>query len=530
MTTTNLDFLDPYCSLSHFYFMVYKHPLRETCSIKSISFSRMTKARTCQKSQGNEKWYDLVINAGPEMESYFHKILACSYSRILPNNFTLLPKLDCSNGFILIQKMNGKYFFCPECGEYATMQNLREDSYEASVEETYCLHSKAAKILEIKDDKKSATELNGKKEQVFLVQNEPFPVYIVYPQENKKDAKGSKVAPGVVVRTAKMSKHRCKSCKGRDGCIHLSIYRQAQDEVDLLKSLASLRMSAKEKDNQKTNIGTDLVENDVDLNKKPVVKPKSTMKNELNPEKNHGEKANVFKQSFSYPPSKEDRERNNIINKVNNLFPTNAMIPNGVHEKSCEKCGNLFSKVSLESKHPIIHHGKPTSDSRNSDLVVYCLQTEECDCKLFYVGGEDRLVRVSTAPAQPQSKVHFVSVDLLNEYLCSLFGKSQEGKSIDAFVNNKNILNSEERGDEGTISKQVFLKAFEIYIHAINYVKEDAFGCELCPTELEDGENEDNFEGVRELHVVDGIDMGCQENEAKGFVDEDLFSVQKVPG
>ena len=148
----------------------------------------------------------------------------------------------------------------------------------------------------------------------------------------------------------------------------------------------------------------------------------------------------------------------------------------------------------------------------------------------FYVGGEDRLVRVSTAPAQPQSKVHFVSVDLLNEYLCSLFGKSQEGKSIDAFVNNKNILNSEERGDEGTISKQVFLKAFEIYIHAINYVKEDAFGCELCPTELEDGENEDNFEGVRELHVVDGIDMGCQENEAKGFVDEDLFSVQKVPG
>ena len=194
MTTTNLDFLDPYCSLSHFYFMVYKHPLRETCSIKSVSFSRMTKARTCQKSQGNEKWYDLVINAGPEMESYFHKILACSYSRILPNNFTLLPKLDCSNGFILIQKMNGKYFFCPECGEYATMQNLREDSYEASVEETYCLHSKAAKILEIKDDKRSATELNGKKEQVFLVQNEPFPVYIVYPQENKKDAKGSKVA------------------------------------------------------------------------------------------------------------------------------------------------------------------------------------------------------------------------------------------------------------------------------------------------------------------------------------------------
>ena len=31
--------------------------------------------------------------------------------------------------------------------------------------------------------------------------------------------------------------------------------------------------------------------------------------------------------------------------------------------------------------------------------------------------------------------------------MTSLFGKSQEGKSIDAFVNNKNILNCEERGE-----------------------------------------------------------------------------------
>ena len=76
----------------------------------------------------------------------------------------------------------------------------------------------------------------------------------------------------------------------------------------------------------------------------------------------------------------------------------------------------------------------------------------------------------------------------------------------------------------------MFYKAFETYIHAINYVVEDAFGCDLCPSELKERENEDDYKDVRELHICDGIDMGCQENEAKGFVDEELFCMQKVKG
>ena len=78
--------------------------------------------------------------------------------------------------------------------------------------------------------------------------------------------------------------------------------------------------------------------------------------------------------------------------------------------------------------------------------------------------------------------------------MTSLFGKSQEGKSTDAFVNNKNILNCDERGEAGEISKKVFLKAFEIYIHATHYNTEEAFGCNQCPGELEKGEQEDDFE------------------------------------
>ena len=99
-----------------------------------------------------------------------------------------------------------------------------------------------------------------------------------------------------------------------------------------------------------------------------------------------------------------------------------------------------------------------------------------------------------------------------------MIGKSQEGKSIDAFINN-NILNSEERGEEiiGEVSKNVFLKAFEIYIHATQYNTEYAFGCNKCPGELLKGETEDNFGNVREVHISDGIDMGNMQYPTKGF-------------
>ena len=117
----------------------------------------------------------------------------------------------------------------------------------------------------------------------------------------------------------------------------------------------------------------------------------------------------------------------------------------------------------------------------------------------------------------------------MNEYMTSLFGKSQEGKSTDAFVNNKNILNCDERGEAGEISKKVFLKAFEIYIHATHYNTEEAFGCNQCPGELEKGDQEDDFENKREVHICDGIDMGNMQYATKGMVEEDLFQVPKVP-
>ena len=104
------------------------------------------------------------------------------------------------------------------------------------------------------------------------------------------------------------------------------------------------------------------------------------------------------------------------------------MIPPGLNSEKCS-CGYTFNSVALESRHPIIHHSKTTKDSRNSELSIHFLKTSHCDCKSYYHGENERLVRTSSAPSTKQnSSVHFVSVDFLNEYMCSLFGKSQEGK------------------------------------------------------------------------------------------------------
>ena len=205
------------------------------------------------------------------------------------------------------------------------------------------------------------------------------------------------------------------------------------------------------------------------------------------------------------------------------------MIPPGLGSEKC-LCGNTFESVALENRHPIIHHSKPTKYSRNGDLSIHYLKTSHCDCKRYYHGQSDRLVRTSAAPAQQKSKVHFVSVDFLNEYMCSLFGTSQEGKSIDAFINNKNVLNCKERGEEvvGKVSKQVFLKAFEIFIHARQYNPKDAFGCNKCPEELLKGESEEDFKDIKEVHICDGIDMGNMQYPSKGLLERDLFKVPKV--
>ena len=70
----------------------------------------------------------------------------------------------------------------------------------------------------------SDIKLDREKDNVFVVQEHPNMISVVYPRLSTPGACERRSSPGVVVLTMRMSKRRCKTCSGRDGCIHGSIY------------------------------------------------------------------------------------------------------------------------------------------------------------------------------------------------------------------------------------------------------------------------------------------------------------------
>ena len=93
-----------------------------------------------------------------------------------------------------------------------------------------------------------------------------------------------------------------------------------------MQSYESARLGEKENLARKTSCKTDLIDDDANLDEMPAEKKNKT-ENKLNPRNLDGAEANVFKQTFEYPPSKEDKLKNNKINKEESLFPNRMMIP-----------------------------------------------------------------------------------------------------------------------------------------------------------------------------------------------------------
>ena len=71
-----------------------------------------------------------------------------------------------------------------------------------------------------------------------------------------------------------------------------------------MKNLESDRLSEKETSKRKTNVETDLIEDDANLDANVAKKAKSKKLNSLNPENFTGPAANVFRQRFEYPHQK----------------------------------------------------------------------------------------------------------------------------------------------------------------------------------------------------------------------------------
>ena len=276
----------------------------------------------------------------------------------------------------------------------------------------------------------------------------------------------------MVALSKRMSKRRCRSCPGRDGCLHVRIYDEKKNPPE---------------------------KKEEDVEQKEGEKAVVEREKEEDEEENKTKLNLLFKQVFNYPPTEEDKVTNNRINTTQDLFPNGRMIPKGHLVEKCE-CGLLFSQIEMESNHPVIHHSRPTKDSRDHPLTIYFLKTEGCDHVKYYSGTEDGLIRTSLKVRKCDISVHFVSADLINEYCRILFGSSSSGKSLDSFVASKNSLNRSDRGSARPIPRHKAYDAFHVYLNGLKYDPEVGFGCPKCPKELGKGEKEDEFNQI-EIHI-----------------------------
>ena len=88
------------------------------------------------------------------------------------------------------------------------------------------------------------------------------------------------------------------------------------------------------------------------------------------------------------------------------MFPTGKMSP----PRGVCNCGYSCSREVLESSNVNIHHSHPTVDSREGNLAIFFLMTDNCAARIEYKKGET---------------IHFVSVDMLNQYFEQLYSSNQ---------------------------------------------------------------------------------------------------------
>ena len=213
------------------------------------------------------QWYEVVSKAEPEFRSYVEDILANQLARTLPNMVTMLPSDKVKNSLLLIEKLESDFWFCPECDDCSVM-NMKLTNDLAKKDD--CKHLFAAKVLE-RMTKAETLDLS-EQDQVFVVQKKPKLVAVVYPKKERCDSKGATARPGVIEKNAKMSKPRCRTCSGREGCFHLVIFHKAKEEKKTMESYKSARLGEKENLARKTSCKTDLIDDDANLDEMPAEK------------------------------------------------------------------------------------------------------------------------------------------------------------------------------------------------------------------------------------------------------------------
>ena len=328
-----------------------------------------------------------------------------------------------------------------------------------------------------------------------------------------KSSKG----PGVVILSSKMLKPKCISCRGNDCCVHLAIH------------LHKYKQQLKETNNNSKRLKIDRLE-PVRPQKKGII-----TEGDLDPFQYEGPEANVFRINIDFFQAKQMESQNKKISAHQENFQTDVLIAKFDTNKVCKRHKNKFEEeesiVFTESTNIVIHHTKEVDTVNKVALYRPTVSTSDsagCDCKLFYTGEDDRLVRVSATKnsmAGRKRTLHFVSFEYYFNYLAQLV---EGGETMTAFIKSQKFMSEVFFGDEKSPEhRNIKQKGFEIFCHSLRF-PEDANFCYECPQRLGDNEHEDAFKDDIEYSIIDGLQMGCRSNDMKAAIKDEYFEEEVV--
>ena len=462
-----------------------------------------------------ERFKNLICSESEKnaLHTYLFSSLVKGKSYQLKRNRVMIMEKEDDKKFIILQIVRTKddnriCYICPKCfpvsyGEFICSRILPADFKS-------CIHTKLCTLI-WGDEYDLSIDVVGIDEEddlVEVVAEKPLYMAVIHP--SCKTPKG----PGVVVLSSKMLKPKCTDCRGNDCCIHLAIhlkkYKQEQSET-----------SSK----QRKRLKIDRVD-PIKPQKKIAMEP-----GDSDPFQHEGLEANVFDISIDFFQTKEMKSRNRKIAAA--PFQRDFLISKYDPAEVCYLHKNRYAEkeniICAESSRIIIHHTKTVETVNKTVLYRPTVSLGSCcNCKQFYTGKDDRLLRVSAAKMKITGKertLHFVSYELYFTFLSQLV---KGGQTMNAFIKSQKFMNELYFGSEKNPEyRKVLQKGFEIFSHALKF-PEDANYCYDCPQKLEEGEQEDDFKEDIEYSIIDGLQMGCRSNCMKAEIKEEYFKEELV--
>ena len=461
----------------------------------NASITERLKKFSCKTDELKSSIYG-IMKEGKFQQLRRNKVLIKNVTTTTKDKFIILDYFRDEKGAL--------YYCCPICTDRKIVESLSENFISENLAK--CVHSDTCKIL-FGDELKVEKIDDDVKHLIEIISNGTNYMVAVHPDPrmNKKS--------GVVVLTTKTLTPKCLTCssRGRNACLHIKIHtgKYQQNENDSTDSDDSTELESNE--------GVEKT-----LRMKPAQNNKSKKENIVN----------VFNIKINFIPNLEEEAKNKKIRDTNRFFDDKIVIPKHLGpEDKCESHGRKFAKgrniLWKESTNVVVHHVKEVD---TKDIIMLYRPTtpdeetgETCNCKKYFTGSDERLLRVTAAndfeTIGRAKVVHLVSYEKLNQFLWQLL---MGGEKLDAFLKAENYMKSIFFGAEkSSFHRNILSKAFEIFLHALQFPDFSNF-CFECPQELEHGEHAEDYDDI-EYHVVDGIQMGCKTNDCKGHIPKEYF-------